>query len=82
MCCTYRCLYTGKQDLWDWDVDASHATLQGTLTFFDMAAAKNPRVELIVINHGGHFVYREQPEQFNADVARFIEFWKNTPRSW
>jgi pimeloyl-ACP methyl ester carboxylesterase len=70
-------LYMGKQDLWDWDVDAPHAMLQGALTFFDMAGAKNVRVKYIVLNRAGHFVYREQPEQFNGDLIQFIEYWNN-----
>lgn len=38
--------------------------------------AKSERVKMIVINEGGHFMYREHPEQFNADLVQFIDFWK------
>ena len=74
-------IYNGKQDLFDWDVDAPHSTLQGAITFFDIAGAKNPRVRLIVVNGAGHFVYREQPEQFNADLTQFIEYWNSNTTS-
>jgi pimeloyl-ACP methyl ester carboxylesterase len=74
-------IYTGKQDLFDWDVDAPHSTLQGAITFFDIAGAKNPRVRFIVVNGAGHFVYREQPEQFNADLTQFIEYWNSNTTS-
>jgi pimeloyl-ACP methyl ester carboxylesterase len=74
-------IYNGKQDLWDWDADAAHAALQGALNFFEIAGAKNPRVKLMVVNGGGHFVYREQPEQFNADLTQFIEFWNRNSSS-
>jgi hypothetical protein len=30
---------------------------------------------MIIINEAGHFPYREHPEQFNADLNTFIEFW-------
>ena len=54
-------IYNGKQDLFDWDVDAPHSTLQGAITFFDIAGAKNPRVRFIVVNGAGHFVYPDSP---------------------
>jgi hypothetical protein len=30
---------------------------------------------MIIVNEGGHFMYREHPELFNADLTSFIEFW-------
>jgi len=51
--------------------------MRGELGFFDIVGAKNSRVKLIVVNDAGHFPYREHPEQFNADLIQFIEFWRH-----
>ncbi len=72
-------MYNGQQDPFDWDADATHASMQGALAFVDMVGAKNPRVKFIVIDGAGHFPHREQPAQFNADLIQFIEFW-NRPQ--
>jgi pimeloyl-ACP methyl ester carboxylesterase len=74
-------IYKGKQDPFDWDADAPHADMQGALAFVAMVGAKNPRVKLIVIDGAGHFPHREQPEQFNADLIQFIEYWNNNPKN-
>lgn len=70
-------MYGGKQDTLDWDADDPHAMLKGELGFFDIVGAKNPRVKWIVVNEAGHFPYREHPEQFNADLMHFIDFWNS-----
>ena len=67
-------LYKGKQDVFDWAADAPHADMRGGIDFFDIVGAKNPRVRLIVINDAGHFVSRERPDQFNADLIQLIEY--------
>jgi pimeloyl-ACP methyl ester carboxylesterase len=74
-------LYNGKQDVFDWQAEAPHADMRGGIAFFDMVGAKNPRVKLIVINDAGHFVSREHPEQFNADLIQFIEYWNSNTSS-
>jgi 2-hydroxy-6-oxonona-2,4-dienedioate hydrolase len=74
-------IYNGKQDVFDWAADEPHADMRGAMEFFDIVGAKNKRVKFMIINDAGHFVSREQPEQFNADLIQFIEFWKNTPKS-
>jgi 2-hydroxy-6-oxonona-2,4-dienedioate hydrolase len=74
-------LYKGKRDVYDWAADATHADMRGGMSLFDLIGAKNPRVKLIVINDAGHFVFREQPEQFNADLIEFIEYWNSHPNS-
>jgi 2-hydroxy-6-oxonona-2,4-dienedioate hydrolase len=73
-------IYGGKQDPLHWDVADAHA-LQGEMGFFDVVGAKNPRVKFIIINKCGHLPHREHPEQFNADLIQFIEFWNNNPKS-
>lgn len=68
-------IYAAKQDTLSWDPDDPHAMMRGELGFFDIVGAKNARVKLIIVNEAGHFLYREHPEQFSADVTAFIDFW-------
>jgi len=70
-------IFGGKQDPWAWSEKDAHAMMRGELRFFDQVGAKNPRVKLIVFNEAGHFLYREHPEQFNADLIDFIDFWSS-----
>ena len=77
-------MYAGKQDVLDWGVNEPAAMLRAELHLFDIIGAKNPRVEMFVVNEGGHFMYREHPELFNQDLVNFIEFWnarEGRPRS-
>lgn len=72
-------MYAGKNDVLDWGKDEPTAMLRGELGLFDIIGAKNPKVKLIVLNEGGHFMYREHPEQFNQDLISFIDFWAHQP---
>jgi 2-hydroxy-6-oxonona-2,4-dienedioate hydrolase len=72
-------MYGGKQDVLDWNMKEKMASLFGELDFFEIVGAKNPRVKMTIVNKGGHFMYREHPEQFNQDLAAFIAFWKDNP---
>jgi 2-hydroxy-6-oxonona-2,4-dienedioate hydrolase len=74
-------IYKGKQDVFDWTAEAPTAYLRGAMNILDLVGAKNPRVKMVVINDAGHFVFREQPAQFNADLTQFIEYWNARPSS-
>jgi pimeloyl-ACP methyl ester carboxylesterase len=39
---------------------------------FEMMAAQNRRTDFHVINHSGHFPFRENPERFNALLGGFV----------
>jgi 2-hydroxy-6-oxonona-2,4-dienedioate hydrolase len=60
-------LYWGRND--------RSAVFEIGLQLFEMMSQKNPKVRMIVVNHAGHFHYREYPEEFNGNVIHFIEFW-------
>jgi 2-hydroxy-6-oxonona-2,4-dienedioate hydrolase len=60
-------LYWGRND--------RSAVFEIGLQLFEMISQKNPKVRMIVVNHAGHFHYREYPEEFNSNVIHFIEFW-------
>lgn len=70
-------MYAGKDDVLDWGVDDPTAKLTGELGMFDILAAKNDRLQMIVVPNGGHFMYREYPEVFNHDLVGFIDFWES-----
>lgn len=72
-------LVAGKQDVLDWRKDEPTAMLRGELGFFDTVGAKNAKVQMIIFNEGGHFMYREHPEQFNGHLIGFIDFWAHQP---
>jgi 2-hydroxy-6-oxonona-2,4-dienedioate hydrolase len=72
-------MYAGKDDVLDWAANDATAKLSGELGLFDIIAAKNTRVRMIVQNNGGHFMYREYPEQFNQDLIGFIDYFEQHP---
>jgi pimeloyl-ACP methyl ester carboxylesterase len=69
-------LYAGKDDILDWGANEPNAMLRGQLGLLDIVGAKNPRVQMIIMNDAGHFMYREHPEEFIHDVNGFLEYWK------
>jgi len=73
-------IYGGKQDPLHWGASDPHA-LRIEQDFFDFVGAKNARVKFIIINHAGHLPHQEQPEQFNADLIQFIEYWNKNAKS-
>jgi pimeloyl-ACP methyl ester carboxylesterase len=60
-------LYWGKND--------PSAMLRGGLALYDIIAAKNPNARMTIVNHAGHFHYREHPEEFVQNITNFIDFW-------
>ena len=69
----------GKQDTLDWAASSPTAQLRGGLALFDIVGAKDPNVEMIVINHAGHFVFRDEPGEFESDLTHFIDYWDRHP---
>jgi pimeloyl-ACP methyl ester carboxylesterase len=64
-------LYWGKND--------PSAILRNGLATYDVIAAQNPNLRMIIANHAGHFHYREYPEEFNQNVINFIDYWGRQP---
>ena len=54
--------------------DPSVLPIQGW-SFFNIIAETNPNARFLVTNRGGHFHYREHPEEFVHNVAGFVDFW-------
>ncbi len=74
-------LVAGKNDVLDWSIKDDTAKLRGEMALFDIIAAKNTKVQMIVISNGGHFMYREHPDEFNAYLTAFIDTWEKYPNA-
>jgi pimeloyl-ACP methyl ester carboxylesterase len=72
-------LVAGKNDVLDWGVNEQTSKLSGQLALFDVIAAKDTKVQMIVMTNGGHFMYREHPDEFNTYLATFIDTWEQYP---
>ena len=62
-----------------WGHDDPSAMIQNGWALYDVLGAKNPRVRMITVNDAGHFHFREYPDEFNANVINFIEYWEHHP---
>jgi len=56
-----------------WGGNDKTVALHGGVGLFEMIGAHQPRTELTVFNHCGHFPYREHPARFNALLSSFVE---------
>ena len=55
-----------------WGKDDPTATLAQGEIIYDLIAARQRCTEMAVLNHAGHFCFREQPAAFNARLLGFI----------
>jgi pimeloyl-ACP methyl ester carboxylesterase len=72
-------IFYGKQDPFDWAANAKTADLKGAMGMFDILGAKDPNVQMFVLNDAGHFVFRDQVQEFDSDLTNFIEYWSQHP---
>ncbi len=56
-----------------WGFNDPSALVARGLDLFDVIGAKNPKVQMVIINKAGHEQAREQPEEFNYHVINFID---------
>ena len=56
-----------------WGYNDPTAPLRRGQYLFDLIAPRTAMAEMHVINHAGHFCYREQPEAFNQVIRAFVE---------
>ena len=69
-------MVAGKNDVLDWGESDPTAQLKGEMALFDLIAAKNTKVQMFVVNNGGHFMYREHPEEFNSMFITWLDYWQ------
>jgi 2-hydroxy-6-oxonona-2,4-dienedioate hydrolase len=72
-------LVAGKNDVLDWGETDATAQLKGELALFDVIGAKSTKVQMFIFHNGGHFMYREHPEEFNALLFTWLDYWKTNP---
>jgi 2-hydroxy-6-oxonona-2,4-dienedioate hydrolase len=72
-------MVAGKDDVLDWGETDATAQLKGEMALYDIIAAKNTKVRLYLFNNAGHFMYREHPEEFNAMLVTWVDYWKSNP---
>ncbi len=72
-------MVAGKDDVLDWGETDPTAQLKGELALYDIISAKNTNAQMFIFNNGGHFMYREHPDEFNALLVTWIDYWKNNP---
>jgi 2-hydroxy-6-oxonona-2,4-dienedioate hydrolase len=58
-----------------WGGGESPETIARGTALHDVIARKNPRVWMITSSKGGHFHFREYPEEFVNNVTNFIDYW-------
>jgi pimeloyl-ACP methyl ester carboxylesterase len=72
-------VYRAKQDRSDWLASDPAPKMQKAIAMFEILGAKNPNVQMIIMNNARHFMYRDRPELFNQDVINFITYWNQHP---
>jgi 2-hydroxy-6-oxonona-2,4-dienedioate hydrolase len=72
-------MVAGKNDVLDWGETDATAQLKGEMALFDIIASKNTKIQMFVFANAGHFMYREYPEEFNAMLTTWIDYWKTNP---
>jgi len=66
--------------LLDWGTNDPQAPAGAEgMAFFDVLAAQHPNVRMLIMNHAGHFHFREYPDEFNHHVMSFIDYWTDRP---
>jgi len=61
--------------------DPQAPALKNGVAFFEILAAKQPNVRMIIVNNAGHFHFREYPDQFNNNVTNFIDYWNHASKA-
>ena len=69
-----RLMSTGTQrpNLIVWGLNDPTATIDQGFGLYEMMVHKEPRTEMHVFNHSGHFSYREHPEAFNRLIVDYV----------
>jgi len=55
-----------------WGKNDPTAIVEQGQIIFDLIAAKQRQAQMCVLNHAGHFCFREQPGLFNSRVSEFV----------
>jgi hypothetical protein len=67
--------YTTK--VTDWAKNDPSVLPEQATALYNIVAESNPRAWLLFTNRGGHFHYREHPDEWNRNVTNFVTAWGN-----
>ena len=59
-----------------WGHDDHSVPLARGYALYDVIAAQNPRVRMIVINKADHFDFRLYSDEYNYHIINFIQYWE------
>jgi 2-hydroxy-6-oxonona-2,4-dienedioate hydrolase len=59
-----------------WGHDDHSVPVARAYALYDVIAAQNPKVRLIVVNKADHFDFRLYPDEYNYHITNFIHFWE------
>ena len=63
---------TRRPNLIVWGLNDPTATIDQGFGLYEIVVHKEPRTEMHVFNHSGHFSYREHPEAFNRLILDYV----------
>ena len=63
---------TERPNLIVWGLNDPTATIDQGFGLYEIMVHKEPRTEMHVFNHSGHFSYREHPEAFNRLILDYV----------
>ena len=63
---------TQRPNLIVWGLNDPTATIDQGFGLYEIMVHKEPRTEMHVFNHSGHFSYREHPEAFNRLILDYV----------
>ena len=63
---------TKRPNLIVWGLNDPTATIDQGFGLYEIMVHKEPRTEMHVFNHSGHFSYREHPEAFNRLILDYV----------
>lgn len=62
-----------------WGHDDHSVPLARGYALYDVIAAQNPRVRMLVVNRADHFDFRSYPEEYNSYIINYINRWEHQP---
>ncbi|MBZ5643626.1 MAG: alpha/beta hydrolase [Acidobacteriia bacterium] len=60
-----------------WGHDEHSVPLARGLALYDLIAAQNPRVRMVIVNKADHFDFRLYPDEYDSHIMNFIDFWEH-----
>ena len=60
-----------------WGHDEHSVPLARGLALYDIIAAQNPKVRMVVMNKADHFDLRLYPDEYDNYITNFIQYWEH-----